>query len=40
VVNSDEERIKPWLCALCKKRYVVPDLARMCEQKHLEKEYS
>jgi hypothetical protein len=40
VVNSEEERIKPWLCDLCKKRYVVPDLARMCEQKHLEKEYS
>jgi hypothetical protein len=36
---DDAERIKRYTCALCDKRYVVPDLARMCEEKHLESDY-
>jgi len=36
---NDAERIERWTCALCRKRFVVPDLARQCEQKHLELEY-
>jgi len=36
---DDKERLKRWTCDLCSKRYVVPDLARMCEEKHLQSEY-
>jgi len=36
---EDAVRIQLWTCDICKKRWVVPDLARMCEDKHLEEEY-
>jgi len=36
---DDKERLERWTCQLCRKIYVVPDLARMCEEKHLEDEY-
>jgi transposase-like protein len=36
---NDAERIKRYTCALCGKRWVVPDLARLCEEKHLQSEY-
>jgi hypothetical protein len=26
----------PWQCEICKKMWVVPDLARQCEKKHEE----
>jgi hypothetical protein len=32
---SDAERIARWTCAICDKVYVVPDLARGCEEKHM-----
>jgi len=31
---DDKERLKRWTCAVCGQRFVVPDLARMCEEKH------
>jgi len=31
---TDDERIALYTCALCGKRFVVPDLARGCEEKH------
>jgi hypothetical protein len=37
---DDRERRERWTCQLCRKVYVVPDLARMCEEKHLEDEYA
>ena len=37
---DDRERLERWTCQLCRKVYVVPDLARMCEEKHLEEEYN
>lgn len=33
---ESKEFLARYTCALCNKRYVVPDLARMCEKKHLE----
>ena len=35
---DDAERIKRYTCALCGKRFVVPDLARGCEDKHFDSE--
>jgi len=31
---DDKDRLKQWTCSVCGKRWVVPDLARMCEKKH------
>jgi len=28
-----------WECAICGKTFVVPSLARSCEEKHLESEH-
>ena len=33
---NDVDRVKRWTCALCGKLYVVPELARVCEEKHLD----
>jgi len=32
---DDAARIARYTCEICSKRYVVPDLARMCEEKHI-----
>jgi hypothetical protein len=37
---DERERLERWICQICRKRYVVPDLARGCEEKHLEEEYA
>jgi hypothetical protein len=33
---TDADRIRRYTCALCDRRFVVPDLARSCEEKHLD----
>ena len=35
-VMDDKERRERWICQICRKVYVVPDLARDCEERHLE----
>jgi hypothetical protein len=32
--KNDKEYYDQWKCKTCGKMYVVPDLARQCEQKH------
>ena len=32
---SDAQRMQQWTCAICNNIYVVPSLARDCEDKHL-----
>jgi transposase-like protein len=37
---ESKEFLARYTCAICNKRFVVPDLARGCEEKHLQKEYN
>jgi transposase-like protein len=35
---DDAQRLARYTCEFCKKRFVVPDLARLCEDKHMMEE--
>lgn len=35
---DDAKKIARYTCEFCKKRFVVPDLARGCEEKHMMEE--